>query len=114
VALPATGGVPILDELGDIDVAWDGASEAAGVIDTAFGLDLSKSINWRRKIARRSRPLGSGRNRRIVVTSAVLLTPPDETFREDMLRPSRTTVTSIRADRGCAGRTWTSDSPLRM
>ena len=41
-ALSAIGATPLIGTLGDLDVLRQGATDADGIIHTAFGLDMSK------------------------------------------------------------------------
>ena len=89
-ALAAIGVTPLIGGLGDLDVIRAGASDADGIIHTAFGLDLSKIVEMAEEERLAIETFGevfAGSNRPIVVTGGVLLTPPGETFMEDARPP---------------------------
>ncbi len=89
-ALSAAGVTPLVGGLGDLDVIRAGASDADGIIHTAFGLDLSKIVELAEEERQAIETFGevyAGSNRPIVVTGGVLLTPPGETFSEDARPP---------------------------
>ena len=85
LALTAAGGQALIGSLGDLDVLRRGASDADGVIHTAFGLDFSKIDELAAEDTRAIETFGmvfAGSDRPIVVTSGVFLTPPGEVFQE--------------------------------
>ena len=86
----ATGGTPVLGELKDLDVLRRAASEADGVIHTAFGLDISKIDELAEEDNKAIDTFGevfAGSDRPIIVKSGVFMTPPGEVFREDARPP---------------------------
>ena len=89
-ALAAAGGTPLLGSLSDLDVLRKGAGDADGVIQTAFGLDISKIVELSEEDRQAIETFGgvfAGSDRPIVVTGGVGLLPRGETFREDSPPP---------------------------
>ena len=89
-ALSAAGMTPLIGGLGELDTIRAGASDADGIIHTAFGLDLSKIVEMAEEERLAINTFGevyAGSNRPIVVTGGVLLTPPGEVFMEDARPP---------------------------
>ena len=89
-ALAAAGGTPLLGSLRDLDVIRTGASDADGIIHTAFGLDISRIADLAEEDREAIEVFGevfAGSDRPIVVTSGVGLLPRGEVFREDSPRP---------------------------
>lgn len=89
-ALSAAGITPLIGGLGELDVIRAGASDADGIIHTAFGLDLSKIAEMAEEERLAIETFGAvyaGSNRPIIVTGGVLLTLPGETFMEDARPP---------------------------
>ncbi len=89
-ALSATGVTPLVGGLQDLDVIRRGASEADGIIHTAFGLDMSKIVELAEEDREAIETFGevfAGSERPIIVTSGVLLMPPGEIFMEDARPP---------------------------
>ena len=85
-ALAAAGGTPLLGALGDLDVIRTAATEADGIIHTAFGLDLSKIVELSQEDRAAIETFGevfAGSDHPIVVTSGLGLLPPGQTFTED-------------------------------
>ncbi len=74
-ALTAVGGTPLIGALGDLDVLRRGATEADGIIHTAFGLDLSRIAELAAEDRTAIKTFGdvfAGSARPIVVTSGFL------------------------------------------
>ena len=89
-ALSAHGVTPIVGSLGDLDVLRQAASDADGIVHTAFGLDFSKIAELSQEETAAIETFGevyAGSQRPIIVTGGVLLTPPGETFQEDARPP---------------------------
>ena len=89
-ALAAAGGTPVLGSLRDLDVIRAGASDADGIIHTAFGLDLSKIAELSEEDREAIESFGevfAGSDRPIIMTSGLGLLPPGETFTEDARPP---------------------------
>ena len=89
-ALAAAGGTPLVGTLGDLDVIRKGASDADGIIHTAFGLDFSKITEMaeeERRVLDTIADVFAGSDRPIVGTGGVFLTPPGVVFQEDERPP---------------------------
>ncbi len=89
-ALAAAGITPLIGGLGELDVIRAGASDADGIIHTAFGLDLSKIVEMAEEERLAIETFGevyAGSKRPIIVTGGVLLTPPGRIFMEDERPP---------------------------
>ncbi|MFA9441781.1 SDR family oxidoreductase [Uliginosibacterium sp. sgz301328] len=83
-ALAAAGGTPLMGTLADLDVLRRGASNADGIIHTAFGVDLSRFAELADEDRRAIETFGevfSGSRRPIVVTDGFFRTT-GETFTE--------------------------------
>lgn len=109
-ALAAVGGTPLLGSLTDLDVLRRGASDADGVIHTAFGLDFSKMAELGAEDARAIETFGEAfadSSRPILVTGGIGLVPSGKVFTEeerppvmpDFPRASEQTAFAL-ADRG--------------
>ena len=88
--LAAAGGTPVLGALKDLQVLRQSASEADGVIHTAFGLDMAKIEELAEEDTNAIATFGevfAGSDRPIIVTSGVFMTPPGEVFKEDARPP---------------------------
>ena len=86
-ALRDVGGEPLLGSLSDLATLRRAASEADGVIHTAFGLDLSKITELAREDTQAIEAFGDvyiGSGRPVIITSGLFLAPPGEVFTEDM------------------------------
>lgn len=84
-ALAAAGVTPLVGALADLDVLRRGATDADGVIHTAFGLDFSKIDELSREDARAIETFGevfAGSDRPIIVTGGFGLSPTGETLTE--------------------------------
>ena len=82
----AAGITPLLGSLTDLDVLRQGASDADGIIHTAFGLDFSnyEKLSKEDRIAIETfGEVFAGSDRAIVVTSGLGLLPAGETFTEE-------------------------------
>lgn len=89
-AFSAVGGTPLIGALADADAIRAAASDADGIIHTAFGLDLTKVKEMAEEESRAINAFGdafAGTRRPIIVTSGVLLTPPGEVFQESARPP---------------------------
>ncbi|WP_375451246.1 SDR family oxidoreductase [uncultured Devosia sp.] len=89
-ALAAAGITPLIGGLGDVDTLRAGASDADGIIHTAFGLDLSQIVALaaeERLALETFETVFAGSDRPIIVTGGVPLTPPGETFMENARPP---------------------------
>ena len=89
-ALAVAGVTPLVGSLADRDVLREGASDADGVIHTAFGLDMSKIADLAEEERQAIETFGevfAGSERPIVVTGGFGLLPMGETFREDARPP---------------------------
>ncbi len=106
----AAGATPVLGAVGDLDVLRGAASEADGVIHTAFGLDFSRigeMIEEDRTAINTFGDVFAGSDRPIIVTGGLGLLPHGETFTEntrppiipDFPRASEQTAFAL-ADRG--------------
>jgi nucleoside-diphosphate-sugar epimerase len=84
--LRATGVEPLVGSLTDVDVLKKGAETADGVIHTAYGHDRTKMAEAAQEDAAAIETFGSvfaGTKRPIVVTGALGLLPPGQTFTEE-------------------------------
>ena len=89
-ALAEAGITPLIGGLDDRDLIRAAASEADGIIHTAFGLDLTKIAEMAAEERLAIQTFGdvfAGSDRPIVVTGGVLLTAPGEVFIEDARPP---------------------------
>ena len=89
-ALAATGVIPLLGSLTDLNVLRRGAEEADGVIHTAFGLDFSKIVELSREDVQAIETFGkvfAGSDRPILVTGGLGLSPTGEMLEEDARPP---------------------------
>lgn len=89
-ALAASGVTPLVGSLTDLDVLRQGASDADGVIHTAFGLDHAKIAELAEEDRKAIETFGevfAGSERPILVTGGLGLLPPGETFTEDARPP---------------------------
>ena len=89
-ALSAAGITPLIGGLGELDVIRAGASNADGIIHTAFGLDLSNIVEMAQEERLAIETFGevyAGSKRAIIVTGGVLLTPRGEIFVEEARPP---------------------------
>ncbi len=89
-ALVAAGVKPLVGELRDLAVIREGASQADGIIHTAFGLDFSKIDELAEEDRAAIETFGevfAGSDRPIVVTGGFGLSPFGETFMEDARPP---------------------------
>lgn len=85
-ALAAAGGTSLVGSLGDLDVIRAAATEADGIIHTAFGLDFSKMAELSEEDRKAIETFGevfAGSERPIVVTGGLALLPPGESFTEE-------------------------------
>ena len=89
-ALTAAGGTPLLGSLGDLDSLRRGASQADGIIHTAFGLDLAdiakSSTEEQQAIAAFGEVL-AGSDRPLIVTSGLGFAPVGQVLPEEMTLP---------------------------
>ena len=82
----AAGIEPVIGTLGDLDILRDCASEADGVIHTAFGLDISRIDELAAEDAMAIEALGEafvGSSRPIIVTDGFIQTDGDMAFEHD-------------------------------
>ena len=89
-ALAAAGVTPLMGSLRDLYVLRKGASDADGVIHTAFGIDFSRMADLSEEDRQAIETFGevfAGSDRPIVVTGGVGLSPPGEIFSEDARPP---------------------------
>ena len=89
-ALVARGVTPLIGSLADLDVLRRAATDADGVIHTAFGLDLSKIDELATEDRKAIETFGdafAGSNRSILVTGGVGLVPSGVPFSEDERPP---------------------------
>ena len=89
-ALAAAGVTPLLGSLRDVDVLRAGASDADGIIHTAFGLDFSRIEELSQEDTGAIETFGqafAGSDRPIIVTSGLGLLPSGEMFTEDARPP---------------------------
>ncbi|GJG85767.1 3-beta hydroxysteroid dehydrogenase [Gemmatimonadetes bacterium T265] len=89
-ALTAAGITPLVGSLTNLDVIREGASNADGIIHTAFGLDISKIEELAKEDREAIETFGevfAGSDRPIVVTGGVGLAPAGERFTEDARPP---------------------------
>ena len=89
-ALAAAGGTPVLGSLRDLDVLRAAASDADGVVHTAFGLDFAKMVELSEEDRDAIETFGAvfaGSDRPIVVTGGIGLLSPGETFTEGSRPP---------------------------
>jgi nucleoside-diphosphate-sugar epimerase len=87
-SLRTAGGEPLLGSLSDLETLKSAASEADGVIHTAFGLDHSKITELAQEDSQAIQAFGdayAGSERPIIITSGLFLAPAGEVFTEDML-----------------------------
>lgn len=85
-AVAAAGATPLVGSLTDLDVLRQGASDAGGIIHTAFGLDFSKMDEISREDIAAIETFGeafAGTDRPILVTSGIGLEPSGEEFVEE-------------------------------
>ena len=84
-AVATNGIVPLVGSLGDLDVIRRGASEADGIIHTAFGLDLSQieALAAEERLAIETfAEVFAGSTRPIIVTGGFGILPAGERFTE--------------------------------
>ena len=89
-AFAVAGGTPVIGSLGDLDTVRDAAGDCDAIVHTAFGLDMSKLEEMAEEEKRTINAFGeafAGSDRPIIVTGGVLLTEPDDVFREDARPP---------------------------
>lgn len=89
-ALATAGITPLLGSLRDLDVIRGGASDADGIIHTAFGLDISKIAELADEDRQAIKTFGevfAGSDRPLVMTGGVGVMPAGETFDEDARPP---------------------------
>ena len=89
-ALAAAGITPLVGTLRDLDVLRQGASDAEGVIHTAFGLDLSKIEELAAEDREAIETFGdvfAGTDRPIIVTGGIGIAPAGDIFSEDARPP---------------------------
>ena len=89
-ALAGVGVTPLVGTLRDLDVLRQGASEADGVIHTAFGLDFSKISDLADEDQQAIEAIGevlAGTDRPIVITSGIGIAPAGEVFTEEARPP---------------------------
>ena len=82
----AAGITPLFGSLTDLDVLWQGAADADGVIHTAFGLNFSDYEKLSQEDRAAIETFGNvfaGSDRPIVVTSGLGTLPAGETFTEN-------------------------------
>ena len=85
-ALAAAGGTPLVGTLEDLEILRKAASDADGIVHTAFGLDFSKIVEMaeeERKAMEVFADVFAGSNRPIVMTGGFGLLPAGRTFTED-------------------------------
>ncbi len=86
-ALTQAGGKPILGSTSDLDVLRKSASEADGVIHTAFGLDMSKIVELSAEDKKAIETFGDvfiGSDRPFIVAAGIGIFPRGEVFTEEM------------------------------
>ncbi|MCQ8782791.1 SDR family oxidoreductase [Mangrovibrevibacter kandeliae] len=89
-AFAAAGGRPLVGSLAELDLLRRAASEADGIVYTAFGLDLADIETLAQEDRRAIETFGEafdGSTRPIVVTSGFGLLPDGEIFTEDARPP---------------------------
>ncbi len=89
-ALAAAGGTPLLGSLGSLDAIRDGATNADGIIHTAFGLDLSRIAELAEEERVAIETFGevfAGSSRPIIVTGGFGLLNAGERFDEGSRPP---------------------------
>ena len=90
-ALAAAGGTPLLGSLGDLDSLRRGASQADGIIHTAFGLDFSKFAEMSAEEQRVIEAFGevlAGSDRPLIVTSGLGFAPAGQVLPEAAILPT--------------------------
>ena len=86
-ALTKAGGKPILGSMTDLDVLRNSASEADGVIHTAFGLDMSKIVELSAEDKQAIETFADvliGSDRPLIVAAGIGLFPRGEIYTEEM------------------------------
>ncbi|MFD1870972.1 SDR family oxidoreductase [Hymenobacter bucti] len=89
-ALTAAGGTPHLGSLGDLDSLRRGASQAEGIIHTAFGLDLAdiaKSSTEEQQAIELFGDVFAGSDRPLIVTSGLGFAPVGQVLPEALTLP---------------------------
>jgi len=89
-AVSAAGVIPVVGSISNLEAIRGGASNADGVVHTAFGLDMSKIselANEDRQAIKTFGEVFGGSARPIIVTGGFGLAPVGEVFTEDMRPP---------------------------
>ncbi|MDO7885923.1 SDR family oxidoreductase [Hymenobacter cheonanensis] len=89
-ALAAAGGTPLLGSLNDLDSLRRGASQADGIIHTAFGLDLTDIAKSSTEEQQAIEALGevlAGSDRPLIVTSGLGFAPAGQVLPEAVSLP---------------------------